>query len=371
MFIYIFFILVILFFFIAIIFFKFQERETYLALEKKILLQLSTFHIENIKNFHKELQEGIREQEKNLQHTVQENYKILADQLNRISQNTNNNLKNISLTVEDSLYKGFKKNQNTFINILERTAVLDESQKKLIELSQNIISLKEILSDKRSRGAFGEMQLSMLIKNVLPENVFKLQYTLSNKKRVDCMLFLPKPTGNIAVDSKFPLESYQKISNHNLPEIEKKKFKKQFQRDVKKHILDISEKYIVPGETADSAIMFIPSESIFSEIYSYYPGLIEISHRKKVWISSPTTMMAILTTICSVLKDHSTRKQVHIIQDHLHFLAKDFIRFQNRMDNLQSHIQLINKDIESIYISAKKISSRFEKIDKTEFSHAK
>ena len=180
------------------------------------------------------------------------------------------------------------------------------------------------------------------------------------------MLFLPEPTGNIVIDSKFPLENYKIFTDFNASNEVKKTARSQFKQDIKKHILDISKKYIIDGETSDGAMMFIPAEAVFAEIHAHFPELVEFSMRSKVWLASPTTMMAILTTASAVLKDAATKKQVHIIQDHLRSLSKDFGRFETRMDNLAKHLQQANTDAEQIQTSARKISSRFNKIDNLE-----
>ena len=217
--------------------------------------------------------------------------------------------------------------------------------------------------DKRSRGAFGEVQLSAIIANMLPANQYSMQYTLSNQKRADCFLFLPEPTGNIVIDSKFPLETYQKLMNSDLSKTDYKSLQQQFRQDIQKHIKDIAEKYIIPGETTEGAIMFIPAEAIFAEIHAYYPEIIALSQRCKVWLVSPSTLMAVLTTARAVLKDDATRKQVHIIQQHLHVLAQDFQRFEKRMDKLTKHIDLAHQDVNEANTSAKKITQRFQKIE--------
>jgi len=179
---------------------------------------------------------------------------------------------------------------------------------------------------------------------------------------------LPEPTSNIAIDAKFPLENYQKLSNPSLSEHERTAAQQQFRLDVKKHIQDIAEKYIIPEETSDGAIMFIPAEAVFAEIHGSYPDLIELSHRSKVWLVSPTTLMAILTTARAVIKDAATRKQIHIIQEHLVLLGKDFERFQERMDNLAKHIEQAHTDVEAVHKSAKKISGRFNSIERVELA---
>jgi DNA recombination protein RmuC len=223
-----------------------------------------------------------------------------------------------------------------------------------------------VLSDKRSRGAFGEVQLSALISNMMPDNSYSLQYTFDNGVRADCVLFLPEPTGTICIDSKFPLESYQRMTDTTLGDADRKTAEQQFRQDIKKHIKDISSKYIIPGQTSDGAMMFIPAEAVFAEIHGHYPDLVEEAQRARVWLASPTTMMAVLTTCRAVLKDAATRQQVHIIQEHLVMLSQDFARFQDRMDKLATHIDQANRDVTDVQTSAKKISSRFTKIEKVE-----
>ena len=205
-----------------------------------------------------------------------------------------------------------------------------------------------------------------LIGNIMPEGSYALQHGLSNGTRVDCMMFLPDPTGHIAIDSKFPLDSYQKMMDDEAPETERQNAEKQFRLDIRKHIKDIADKYIIKDETADGAIMFIPAEAVFAEIHAHQPKLVDEAQRARVWMVSPTTLMAVLTTARAVLKDSATRKQVHVIQEHLVNLAKDFDRFRLRMNNLSKHIQQANDDVKDVHISANKISSRFEKIEKVE-----
>jgi DNA recombination protein RmuC len=245
-------------------------------------------------------------------------------------------------------------------------ALIDAAQKKITELSTNVVSLQEILNDKRSRGAFGEVQLSALIRNVMPEQHFSFQHTLSNDKRADCILFLPEPSGNIVIDAKFPLENFRQMTDTDVHESDRVQAVSQFKKDIRKHIQDISEKYIIPGETSDGAIMFIPAEAVFAEIHSHHQDLVEFAHRAKVWMVSPTTMMAILTTARAVLKDTATRQQLNIIQDHLRLLANDFSRFQKRMDDVSRHIAKAHTEVDQVQISAKKITARFGQIEKVE-----
>lgn len=300
--------------------------------------------------------------------TLTQHTETLSKRVDKLTDETQQRLKEISGQVDRKLMEGFEKTTSTFTDVIKRLTIIDEAQKKITELSTNVVSLQEILADKRTRGAFGEVQLSNLIHNMLPESNYAMQHTLSNGKRCDCILFLPEPTGNVIIDAKFPLESYQLMQSTDLAESDRRQAESQFRLDVRKHIRDIAEKYIIPGETADGAVMFIPAEAVFAEIHAHYPDLIELAHKARVWLVSPTTMMAILTTASAVLKDAATRKQVHIIQDHLAALSKDFGRFQQRMDNLIRHIDLAHQDATEVHQSSKKITSRFQKIEKVELT---
>lgn len=290
----------------------------------------------------------------------------MTKRIDVLTSATDQRLQEISGQVEKRLAEGFEKTTKTFSDILQRLALIDDAQKKITELSTNVVSLQEVLNDKRSRGAFGEVQLTGLIRNVLPEQSFKLQHTLSNGKIADCVLFLPEPTGNVVVDAKFPLESYRKMMDFERAESDRKTAKRQFKIDIKKHINDISEKYLIDNETADGAIMFIPAEAVFAEIHGHQSDLVDYANKKRVWLVSPTTLMAILTTARSVLKDEATRKQIHIIQAHLSDLAHDFNRFKGRFANLAKHIDQAALDVKQIHTSADKISNRFEKIEQVE-----
>ena len=294
----------------------------------------------------------------------------LGKKVEALTLTTDHRLKEINQQVEKRLSDGFEKSTATFTDVIKRLAIIDAAQREIAELSGNVVSLQEILNDKRSRGAFGEVQLSALIRNVIPEQHFSFQHSLSNGKRADCVLFLPEPTGNIAIDAKFPLETFRILIDSTTPEAEKRQAEQQFKQDIRKHIQDIADRYIIQGETADGAMMFIPAEAVFAEIHARHPDLVELSQRAKVWLVSPTTMMAILTTVRAVLKDAATRKQLHIIQNHLHLLSGDFDRFQKRMDNLARHISQAHTDVEEVHTSAKKITMRFEQIEKVELSEA-
>lgn len=298
--------------------------------------------------------------------TLKQNAEQTDKQVAKLTEQTDLRLKEISGQVEKRLTEGFEKTTATFQDVIKRLALIDEAQKKITELSSNVVSLQEVLADKRSRGAFGEVQLSSLVQNVLPEQHYALQHSFKNGVRADCVLFLPAPTGNLCIDAKFPLESYQRMMDISLADSDRATATRQFKQDIKKHISDISTKYIIPNETSDGAMMFIPAEAIFAEIHGHYPELVQAAHKAKVWMASPTTLMAILTTARAAIKDDATRKQVHIIQEHLGNLGKDFGRFQERMTKLAKHIELAHRDVDDVHTSAKKITSRFEKIEQVE-----
>lgn len=314
------------------------------------------------------IRKGIKDLRQDLDRSLKQQSEIISHSIAGLTESTDTRLKEISGQVEKRLTEGFEKTNQTFSDVIKRLALIDDAQKKITELSSNVVSLQEILNDKRSRGAFGEIQLQSLISNIMPESHYTMQHKLSNDKIADCVLILPEPTGKIAIDAKFPLESYKRMMDIEVAEVDRKEAAKQFARDIKKHINDISEKYILPPETSDGAVMFIPAESVFAEIHGHYPELVEHAYKCKVWMVSPTTLMAILTTASAVIKDEQTRKQVHIIKEHLAALGKDFVRFQGRMDKLSSHIGQVSKDVDLVHVSAKKISSRFEKIERVDLS---
>ncbi|MCD6045516.1 MAG: RmuC family protein [Gammaproteobacteria bacterium] len=329
----------------------------------QLRLDFSEHQLKQLTVLQENLHKNINELSQHILTVLNQNTQSSTQAMQRLNETVAEHLKSISAQVEKRLSEGFEKTTATFQAIIQRLSLIDEAQKKITELSTNVVSLQAILSDKSSRGAFGEVQLSALIRNFLPENQFSLQHTLSNGKRVDCLLFLPEPTGNIAIDAKFPLENYQAMHALAANDPYRKAAEQRFRQDLKKHVDDIADKYILAGETADGAVLFLPAEAVFSEIVSYFPDVVEYAQKKRVWLVSPTTLMAILTTARAVIKDQATREQVHIIQQHLRALGKDFDRFQSRMDNLAKHIEQANKDVTDVHISARKITSHFRKIE--------
>lgn len=322
--------------------------------------------IKSLKLIQDSLLQGIQSVREQVNTVLANHTENLGKRVDKLTDETQQRLKEISGQVDRKLTEGFEKTTATFTDVVQRLTIIDEAQKKITELSSNVVSLQEVLADKRSRGAFGEVQLNNLIQNMLPKLHYAIQHTLTNGKRCDCILFLPEPTGNIVIDAKFPLESYQQLHSYSIPDNERLRAEKQFRIDIRKHIQDIADKYIIPGETTDGAVMFIPAEAVFAEIHGNYPELVEMAHKVRVWLVSPTTMMAILTTAQAVLKDAATRKQVHIIQEHLIMLGKDFDRFQKRMGNLAKHINLVHEDVAQVHKSSQKITGRFNKIEKVE-----
>jgi DNA recombination protein RmuC len=313
--------------------------------------------------------EKIAEQSRLQTEQMQSTMRLLTLQINeRIEGLTKTNdikLAEISGKVTERLDEGFKKTNETFVSVMTRLATIDEAQKKLDGLTTNVVSLQQLLGDKKSRGAFGEMQLEQIIRNMLPESSFEFQYTFTrgnDKVIADCVLKLPEPVGLIAVDSKFPLENYERMVSDEADRISPAMFK----ADVKKHVDAIASKYIIAGVTSEGAMMFVPAEAVFAEIHARHRDVVEHAQRQRVWIVSPTTLMAVLNTVRAVLKDVETRKQVHIIQNELGKLGKEFHRFDERMKKLAEHIRMANKDADEVAITSKKISDRFQSIERVE-----
>lgn len=266
--------------------------------------------------------------------------------------------------IEQRLCDSFDRTSRTYTDVVKRLALIDQAQQRITELSSNVVSLQQILADRTSRGTFGEIQLEALVRNILPPDSYAMQHTLSNGRRADCMLFLPQPTGNVAIDSKFPLSNYRRKVDASMAQAERQRAGREFARDVQTHIEDVAAKYILPDETCDAAILFLPAEAVFAEIHAMHPELVERAQRRRVWLTSPTTLMAVLTTARSVLKDAATRKEVHSIQSHLRALSHDFERFETRMDKLANHIRQAGQDVKQVQTSARKIASRFKRIDR-------
>lgn len=286
-----------------------------------------------------------------------------------LSKTVEGRLEKISDKVRENLDEGFKKTNDTFSSVIERLAKIDEAQKKIESLSTNVVSLQDVLTDKKSRGIFGEVQLHHVLSSVFGEvndKVYKLQYMLSNSKIVDSILFLPEPMGNICVDSKFPLENYKRMFDREIDEGARKQAKKDFKTNVKTHIDAIASKYIIKDETADQAMMFLPAEAIFAELHAYHSDVVEYANRKKVWIASPTTFLATLTTVQAVLTNIERNKYMSVMHQEVNKLGEEFNRYQSRWDDLAKHLGTVTKDVDKIHVTTSKITSRFQKIMEVE-----
>ncbi|NRP13686.1 hypothetical protein XMM379_001632 [Aliiroseovarius sp. xm-m-379] len=268
--------------------------------------------------------------------------------------------------MKESLQGSAVKTTESLTQLQERLKVIDKAQDNITRLSGDVLSLQDILSNKQTRGAFGEIQLRDIVSKALPADSFGLQATLSNGKRADCLIHLPNPPGPIVIDSKFPLEAYEALVAAST-EAELKAAMQMFRSSVRKHINDISEKYIIEGETADGALMFLPSEAVYAELHAKFPDLVQESFTKRVWIVSPTTCMATLNTMRAILKDARMREQAGAIRKELHLLSADVGRLGDRVANLDRHFHQASKDISDIKISAEKAGNRAKRLDNFDF----
>ena len=339
-----------------------QTRQGLQALQ----LALNESLAQNREALQKILAEESRAEQELIQSTMHRSTQQFTVSIEGLTKKIDERLEQISGRVSERLDEGFKKTNETFINVMTRLATIDEAQKKIEGLASNVVSLQELLGDKRARGAFGEVQLEALVRNMLPLQSYHLQHVLPNGTRVDCLLKLPEPTGSVCIDSKFPLENYHRMLDSTLAETERAAAQRQFKADLRKHIDDISAKYIIPNVTSDGAVMFVPAEAVFAEIHAYHADVVNYALQRRVWIVSPTTLMAVLNTARAVLKDVETRKQIHIIKDELGKLGRDFARFDERMRKLADHVRQAHEDAQQVQISSRKISDRFASIERVE-----
>jgi len=298
--------------------------------------------------------DGLQERIQQLNESSNQLQALLGEQLHKQSESLHKHLAENATSTHKNLS-----------DLKERLAVIDSAQKNITDLSQQMVGLQDILSNKSARGVFGEVQLREIIEAVLPPSAYSFQTTLSTGKRADCVLKLPNPPGDIVVDSKFPLENYETYLSAESRD-EQLAAAKLFSTDVLKHVTDIADKYIIPGETAESALMFLPSESIYAELHASFPDVIQKSFRKKVWIVSPTTMMATLNTIRGILRDVQVREQAAMIQKELLHLMEDVTRLDTRVGKLQTHFDQASRDIADIRTSSDKITKRADNIQNIE-----
>ena len=266
-------------------------------------------------------------------------------------------LGNIGSSIGNSLNQQTQSTQKSLTEMHERLAVIDRAQENIHSLSNQVNDLQNILSNKQLRGAFGEVQLENIVRDALPQNAYQFQYTLASNSRVDCIVKLPEPPGPICIDSKFPLEDYKKFASATNDQ-EKKDNLRLFHNAVQKHIKDIAEKYILPGETSDSAIMFLPSESIYSEINIRFPKLVNESRNKKVYMAGPDNLMLLLHTVRAILRDATMSQTAGKIQIEVDKLTNDLNLLADRIFKLDKHFDLARKDLDDIKISHRKIENR-------------
>ena len=272
----------------------------------------------------------------------------------------------VSTQMNENLHGSARRTAQSLGDLQQRLVAIDKAQDNITKLSGDVLSLQDILSNKQTRGAFGEIQLNDIVFKALPKDSYEFQHTLSNGKRADCLIHLPNPPGSICIDSKFPLEAYEALRNANT-DWELNEAAKFLRVSVKKHIKDISEKYILDGETADGALMFLPSEAVYAELHANFPELVRAGFDARVWIVSPTTCMATLNTMRASLKDARMREQAGAIRRELGLLFGDVERLGTRVENLDRHFSQASKDISDIKISADKAGRRARRLDNFDF----
>ena len=293
----------------------------------------------------------------------------MNEDFTKLNEQVEKRLLMINEKVNERLDQNFEKTNKTFVNVIERLSKIDEAQKKIETLSTDIVSLQGILTDKKTRGIFGEVNLKHILVNVFGEandSIYRLQYTLSTGAIADSVLFAPEPLGTICIDSKFPLENYEKMVDKKLSQDLRDGYEKMFKQDMKKHIDAISSKYIIPGETTDQAILFLPAEAIFAEVNAYHSDIINYAYKKHVWITSPTTLISTLTVIQMIIKNMERDKYTSIIHEELNKLGIEFSRYKERWDKLARSIQTVNKDVENISVTSDKITKKFENINRVD-----
>ena len=294
----------------------------------------------------------------------------LKGAVSQLSSTIEERLGNFGSTIGNTLTQQTQNTQNSLKEMHERLAVIDRAQENINSLSNQVNDLQNILSNKQLRGAFGEVQLENIVKDALPQNAYQFQYTLMSNSRVDCIVKMPEPPGPICIDSKFPLEDYKKFTGSTNDQ-EKKDNLKLFHNAVQKHIRDISEKYILPGETADSAIMFLPSESIYSEINIRFPKLVNESRNKKVYMAGPDNLMLLLHTVRAILRDATMSQTAGKIQIEVDKLGNDLNLLADRIFKLDKHFDLARRDLDEIKISHRKIENRGNVINSIDVNEKK
>lgn len=289
----------------------------------------------------------------------------LQAQERELARRLEERLADVARRVGDSLETSSRTAQASMTDLKERLAVIDAAQQKITTLSSQVVGLQDILANKQARGAFGEIQLNDLVMQALPPSAYAFQATLASGRRVDCLLTLPSPPGAIAIDAKFPLEFYQALRDAG-SDGEREAARRGLAQAVSRHVRDIAERYIVPGETADSALMFLPSEAVYAELHANLPAVVQEAFRRRVWIVSPTTLMATLNTVRAVLKDARISEQAGLLQAEVALLLDDVRRLDDRVARLQAHFRQADEDMRQVRISTEKIDKRAERIREVE-----
>lgn len=288
-----------------------------------------------------------------------------AAELAEVRRSVQERLDVVSKQMGESLTQSATRTAQSLGEITKHLTVIDQAQQNIKELSGQVVGLQNILDNKQARGAFGEVQLHDLVAAILPPQAFEMQASLGNGRRVDCLIKLANPPGPICIDAKFPLESYHALRAAET-DLEAKQAQAGFRQAIQKHVNDIAERYIVPGETAESALMFLPSEAVYAELHANFADAVERSYRAKVWIVSPTTLMALLNTVRAVLKDARMREQADLIQQEVAKMLTDVKRLGTRVEKLQTHFGQAEKDLKDIDISTTKILKQATRIENVE-----
>jgi len=275
-------------------------------------------------------------------------------------------LADVQRGMTESLHGTSTRTARSLGELQQRLETIDRAQANIEKLSGNVLSLQDILSNKQTRGAFGEIQLNDIVRKALPSDAYTMQATLPNGKRADCLIHLPKPPGPIVIDSKFPLEAYEALRRAETP-LQATEAARMMRTSVRAHIKAIAEKYIVEGETADGALMFLPSEAVYAELHANFPELVREGFEVKVWIVSPTTCMATLNTMRAVLKDARMREQAGAIRSTLRLLHRDVELVVERVQKLDTHFNQARADLEGIGTAAERAGKRAARLDNFDF----
>lgn len=290
--------------------------------------------------------------------------KEITNDFDKMNEKMEYRLNQINTKVNEKIDQNFEKTNKTFNDVLTRLTKIDEAQKNIDDLSKDIISLQSVLTDKKTRGTFGEVNLNYILTSIFGEKrtVYDIQHKMPNSFVADAIIFAPEPLGTICIDSKFPLENYERMTDKTLTKVERDSAEKLFKTDVKKHIDAIADKYIIDGVTSDEAIMFLPAEAVFAELNAYHPELLKYAYSRKVWICGPTTLMSTLSTISMILKNIERDKYTKVIHEELNKLGIEFKRYKDRWDKLSKSIDTVSNEVKDIHTTTDKISKKFDSI---------